>query len=57
MQRADIATPARGAYASLDELISLRFPARQLKLARRKPRAFSSYRSQQVKLSRPWHRL
>jgi len=35
MQRADIATPARGAYASLDELISLRFPARQLKLARR----------------------
>ena len=35
MQKADIAAPARGAYASLDELISLRFPARQLKLARR----------------------
>ncbi|MEP5569655.1 MAG: DUF58 domain-containing protein [Halioglobus sp.] len=35
MHKADIATPARGAYASLEELISLRFPARQLKLARR----------------------
>lgn len=35
MHKADIAAPARGAYASLGELISLRFPARQLKLARR----------------------
>ena len=35
MQAADIATPARGAYASLEELIALRFPARQLQLARR----------------------
>lgn len=35
MQRADIATPARGAYTALDELIALRFPARQLQLARR----------------------
>lgn len=35
MQAADIASPARGAYASLEELIALRFPARQLQLARR----------------------
>ena len=35
MHLADIATPAKGAYASLDELIALRFPARQLQLARR----------------------
>ncbi|MCB1690629.1 MAG: DUF58 domain-containing protein [Halioglobus sp.] len=35
MQLADINTPARGAYAQLDELIALRFPAKQLKLGRR----------------------
>ena len=35
MHLADLATPAKGAYASLDELIALRFPARQLQLARR----------------------
>jgi len=32
---ADITSPARGAYISLPELISLRFPARQLQLSRR----------------------
>ena len=35
MHLADVSSPARGAYAQLDALISLRFPARQLKLARR----------------------
>lgn len=35
MQLADINAPARGAYAQLDDLIALRFPARQLKLGRR----------------------
>ena len=41
MQQVDIAGPARGAYASLEALIALRFPARQLQLARRN-RALSS---------------
>ncbi len=35
MQSADIAAPAQGPYATLDTLIALRFPARQLQLARR----------------------
>ncbi len=35
MQPADINAPAHGAYAQLDELIALRFPAKQLKLGRR----------------------
>ena len=35
MHLADISSPARGAYARLEDLIALRFPARQLKLARR----------------------
>jgi uncharacterized protein (DUF58 family) len=35
MQLADIHAPARGAYAELDTLIALRFPAAQLKLGRR----------------------
>ncbi len=35
MQLADINSPARGAYAELNDLIALRFPARQLKLGRR----------------------
>jgi len=38
---ADITLPARGAYADLNELIALRFPARQLRLAR-KNRALSA---------------
>jgi uncharacterized protein (DUF58 family) len=41
MQLADITVPARGAYAQLNELIALRFPARQLRLAR-KNRALSA---------------
>ncbi len=36
MHLADINAPARGAYALLDDLIALRFPASQLKLGRRK---------------------
>jgi uncharacterized protein (DUF58 family) len=36
MRLADVTTPARGAYAALEDLIALRFPARQLSLARRK---------------------
>ncbi len=35
MRLADVTTPARGAYAALEDLIALRFPARQLSLARR----------------------
>ena len=35
MRLADINAPAHGAYAQLDELIALRFPATQLKLGRR----------------------
>ena len=35
MHLADISAPARGAYAPLEDLIALRFPARQLKLGRR----------------------
>lgn len=35
MQLADVTSPARGAYAELEQLIALRFPARQLSLARR----------------------
>lgn len=31
----DISRPARGAYTTLEDLIALRFPARQLRLARR----------------------
>ncbi len=34
MHLADINAPARGAYADLQELIALRFPAKQLHLAR-----------------------
>ncbi|HDY84043.1 MAG TPA: DUF58 domain-containing protein [Halieaceae bacterium] len=41
MPMADITLPARGAYADLNELIALRFPARQLRLAR-KNRALSA---------------
>lgn len=40
MHLADVTAPARGAYADLNELIALRFPARQLHLAR-KNRALS----------------
>jgi uncharacterized protein (DUF58 family) len=36
MHLADIHAPARGAYAVLDDLIALRFPASQLHLGRRK---------------------
>ena len=36
MHLADISSPARGAYTDLADLISLRFPARQLKLSRKK---------------------
>ncbi|MFT4520788.1 MAG: hypothetical protein ACI9JM_003196 [Halioglobus sp.] len=36
MQLADVTGPARGAYASLEDLIALRFPAQQLQLGRRK---------------------
>lgn len=35
MHLADIAAPAHGAYAQLDDLIALRFPAKQLRLSRR----------------------
>lgn len=35
MHLADVTVPASGAYAELNELIALRFPARQLSLARR----------------------
>jgi len=35
MHLADVTSPARGAYADLNDLIALRFPARQLGLARR----------------------
>jgi uncharacterized protein (DUF58 family) len=35
MHLADFNTPARGAYAQLNDLIALRFPAKQLKLGRR----------------------
>jgi uncharacterized protein (DUF58 family) len=41
MHLADVSSPAHGAYARLEDLIALRFPARQLKLARRN-RALSS---------------
>jgi len=41
MRPADANAPARGAYAKLDDLIALRFPAQQLQLARRK-RALSA---------------
>jgi uncharacterized protein (DUF58 family) len=41
MHLADISLPARGAYAPLNELIALRYPARQLALAR-KNRALST---------------
>ena len=40
MQLADVTVPARGAYVELEELIALRFPARQLHL-RRRTRALS----------------
>jgi uncharacterized protein (DUF58 family) len=40
MQLADVNRPARGAYTDLNELIALRFPARQLQLSR-KNRALS----------------
>ena len=36
MRLADVTSPARGAYAALEDLIALRFPARQLSLTRRK---------------------
>ena len=35
MSLADVTAPARGAHAALEDLIALRFPARQLRLARR----------------------
>lgn len=35
MHLSDVTVPARGAYAELNDLIALRFPARQLQLARR----------------------
>ena len=35
MQLADISTPAKGAYSELQDLIALRFPAKQLQLTRR----------------------
>lgn len=41
MHMADVTIPARGAYAELNDLIALRFPARQLCLAR-KNRALSA---------------
>lgn len=41
MHLADVTVPARGAYVELEDLIGLRFPARQLRLARRK-RALSA---------------
>lgn len=41
MQLADITLPARGAYTELPDLISLRFPARQLSLTRKR-RALSA---------------
>jgi hypothetical protein len=41
MHLADINAPARGAYLELSELIALRFPAKQLKLGRKK-RALSN---------------
>ena len=41
MRLADASAPARGAYAKLEDLIALRFPAKQLRLARRK-RALSA---------------
>ena len=36
MHLADVTVPAHGAYAVLEDLIALRFPARQLRLGRRK---------------------
>lgn len=36
MQLADVHAPARGAYTQLNDLIALRFPARQLHLGRRR---------------------
>jgi uncharacterized protein (DUF58 family) len=36
MHLADISSPAKGAYTDLADLITLRFPARQLKLSRKK---------------------
>lgn len=36
MQPADVSSPASGAYVDVAELIALRYPARQLQLARRK---------------------
>ncbi|MEH6584513.1 MAG: DUF58 domain-containing protein [Halioglobus sp.] len=36
MHLADISLPARGAYTTLSDLISMRFPARQIKLTRKK---------------------
>lgn len=36
MQPADVHAPARGAYTQLNDLIALRFPARQLHLGRRR---------------------
>ncbi len=35
MRQADVSSPARGAYAELEQLIALRFSARQLQLSRR----------------------
>ena len=35
MRLADVTAPARGAYVALEDLIALRFPARQLRLGRR----------------------
>jgi uncharacterized protein (DUF58 family) len=35
MSLADVTAPARGAHVALEDLIALRFPARQLRLARR----------------------
>jgi uncharacterized protein (DUF58 family) len=35
MHLADVTAPARGAYVELEDLIALRFPARQLRLGRR----------------------
>mgnify|MGYP001824302952 CR=1 FL=1 len=35
MQLADVSIPAGGAYAELEQLIGLRFPAKQLQLLRR----------------------
>lgn len=36
MRLADVTAPARGAYVELEDLIALRFPARQLRLAKRR---------------------